>query len=123
MGIDALRYLPERSGSEKTFVLELESEDTEIVPETAPLPMSTPIPASASHDHAAHSLSKSPSRVQGTPDPIQLQLEQIQENMFTLMTNQHSIMVNQSNMERRLAKQEALMLQILKTLQKGKGNQ
>ena len=87
MGIDALRYLPEGSRSKKTLVLELESEDTEIVPETTPIPTSTYIPASASHDHAAHSLSKSPSRVQGTPDPIQLQLEQIQENMFTFMTN------------------------------------
>ena len=77
MGIDALRYLLEKLGSEKTLVLKLASEDTEIVPETAPLPTSTPIPASASHDHVAHSLSKSPSRVQGTPDPIQLQLEQI----------------------------------------------
>ena len=87
MGIDASRYLPERSGSKKTLVLELASEDTKIVPETTPLPTSTPIPTSATHDHAAHSPSKSPSRVQGTLDPIQLQLEQIQENLFTIMSN------------------------------------
>ena len=95
--------MPERLGS-------LVYEDTEIVPETTSLSTSTPILASVSHDHSAHSLSKSPSIVKGTSDLIQIQMEQLQENLFTLMTNQHSIMVNQSDMERRMAKLEALML-------------
>ena len=111
----AQRYLPERTGPDKILVLELVSKDTEIVPKISPLPTTTPILALVSYDHSAHSLSKSPSRVEGTPDPIQIRLEQNQENMITFMTNQHSIMVNQSNMERRLAKLEAVMLQILKT--------
>ena len=69
--------MPKRSGSDKSIILELVSEDTEIIPEIAPLPTSTPIPASVSHDHFAHSLSKSPFRVEGTPDPIQIQMEQL----------------------------------------------
>ena len=67
--------MPKRSGSDKITVLELVSEDIEIVPETAPLPTSTPIPASVSHDHSAYSLSKSPFIAEGTPDPIQIQME------------------------------------------------
>ena len=82
---DVQRYMPERSGLEKTIALELVSKDTEIVPETTPLLTSIPIPASVSHDHSAHSLSKSPYIAEGTLDLIQIQMEQLQENLFTLM--------------------------------------
>ena len=53
----------QKDQGQTNHVLKLVSEDTNIVPETAPLPTSTPIPTSASHDHSAHSLSKSPSIV------------------------------------------------------------
>ena len=84
---------------------------------TATSARSEPAQSSASQSHHIAKLpSRAPSQADAFPEPSEIQLDLI-------LANQHTFMANQCNLKRIMDKIEQLMLQILKTLQKGKGNQ
>ena len=58
----------------------------------------------------------------GAPSSAEVQMDLLLANQHTIMANQAKLQAHQQRLERRMDKMENLLLQILKTIQKGKGN-
>ena len=86
--------------------------------------ISEPPQLSTSHSqHTENLFSGSPSSTKDFPNAAAVQMDLLLANQHTIMANQTELQVYQQALERRMDKIENLMLQILKALWKGKGNQ
>ena len=80
--------------------------------------------SSASHSQNIEKLpSGAPSSAEAFPNANEVQMDLMLANQHTIMANQAELQAHQQALERRMDKLEHLLLQILKALQKGKGNQ
>ena len=73
--------------------------------------------------HIVKLLSGAPSNAEAFPNATQVQMDLLLTNQHIIIANQTEFQAHQQALERRIDKMENLMLQILKALQKGKGNQ